>query len=112
MKTNKTRISFMYEGKKYTLEYTADSLKRLNKEGFDFANAEAQILSVPEDMFAGAFIANHNDVPQKKRIEIYHELCEASEDGSEIDKVVAAMMSEAMTELRSHKGNVKWTVEA
>lgn len=110
MKTQKTKIKFEYEGKKYTLEYTAASAKALEQRGFDFFNAEKRLLGASEDVFAGAFIANHDDVPMDKRLEIYHEFSEASEGGEGIDEAVISMLNEAILELRSHKGNVKWTV--
>lgn len=110
MKTAKTKIKFEYEGKKYTLEYTADSLKKLEKRGFDFFNAESRLIGAGEDLFAGAFIANHDDVPEAKRLEIYHEFTDAAESGEGLDEAIITMLNEAITEIRSHRGNVKWTI--
>lgn len=110
MRTNKTRIKFEYEGKKYTLEYTAASAKKFEERGFDFFNAENRLLGASEDVFAGTFIENHDDVPMGKRLEIYHEFAAEDEAGQNIDEAVMVMLNEAITELRSHRGNVKWAV--
>lgn len=109
-KQEKTRIKFDYNGKSYTLEFTADSLRRMQNSGFNFGDLESQAVTVGEELFAGAFIANHQSVPHRKRVEIYHELCEESADGDTITEILVAMVNEAFEEINQHKGNVKWEV--
>lgn len=109
-KNEKTRIKFNYEGVDYTLEFTADSLKKMQAKGFNFVDSEAQALTVPEDLFSGAFIANHNNVPEKRRQEIYHDLAEDNEDGEALLEILAEMVAEAMDEITYHSGNTKWEV--
>ena len=125
MKTKKTRIEFEYEDKSYVLEYTADSLRKMEARGFDINKSDEKMLTLAETLFCGAFIANHDDVKMAKRKEIYKELCaacenpEADETADEdeanitkgkIERVVMLMFKEACEELRSHKGNVKWRI--
>ena len=109
-KTEKTTVSFEYEGKPYKLEYTAASLKKLEDRGFDASLMESRTIQYPEEIFCGAFIANHDDVPYKKRMEIYHELSGTADGGEEIISVFTIMVAEAIAEIRSHRGNVKWKV--
>ena len=110
MKNTKTKISFEYEGTKYTLEYTAASLKQLERQGFSLGKIDENAVSANEELFAGAFLANHQYVPKRKRLEIYKELCESDENGDKLMEVINNMIAEALEELNSHKGNVKWTV--
>ena len=122
MAIKKTRIEFEYEGKKYTLEYTAASLRKMQERGFDVQKADTQLLTLAEDLFCGAFIANHDEVKTSVRREIYKELCDACENPEDadfeedstmrgkIERVVLDMFREACEELRSHKGNVKWRI--
>lgn len=110
MKQEKRRIKFDYNGKSYTLEFTADSLKRMQANGFNFGDIASQVVTVGEDLFAGAFIANHQSVPHRKRVEIYHELSEESAEGDKITETLVAMVNEAFEEINQHKGNVKWEV--
>lgn len=109
-KHEKTRIKFSYEGEDYTLEYTADSLKKMQKEGFNFAEAERYALSLAEDLFSGAFIANHNNVPKKRRQEIFHDLSLDGGGGEDLFDVLTTMVSEAVEEINYHSGNTKWEV--
>ena len=112
MKTERTKIKFEWEGKPITLEYTADSLRKMVKRGFDITKIDSELLLFGETLFCGAFIANHDDIKESMRREIYREISEASDDeeGEKIDDALAQMFSEAIDELQSHRGNVKWKV--
>ena len=112
MNTRKTKIEFEWDGEKYVLEYTADSLRTMVKRGFDITKVEAELLILAETLFVGSFIANHDDVEEPVRREIFKELCAMTEgDESEsIESVVVQMFTEAVNELGSHRGNVKWKV--
>jgi hypothetical protein len=108
MKTEKTKIEFDWNGKHIVLEYTADSLRKMEKRGFDVSEADKRLLSLGEDLFCGAFIENHDDIKEKERRELYKEISASDEDGNEIDAALAEMFSEAIEEIQSHRGNVKW----
>lgn len=111
MKTEKTKIQFEWEGKPITLEYTADSLRKMEERGFDITKVEKRLLTFGETLFCGAFIANHDDIEESVRREIFHEIGASAEECDEnIDDVLAKMFEEAINELQSHRGNLKWSV--
>lgn len=111
MKDTRTSISFEYEGKEYELCFTASSLKSMERQGFSFADIDKHAFTAPEELFCGAFIANHKNTPRKLRLEIYEALCGESENGDALTEILYMMISEAIDELNSHsKGNVKWTL--
>ena len=66
------QINFTYNGKDYTLEYTRESVKQMEREGF-VANdiITKPMLTLPK-LFAGAFKAHHRfDTKQKQIDEIF-----------------------------------------
>lgn len=66
------QLNFEHSGKEYTLEYTRDSVKQMEREGF-VANdiVTKPMLTLPK-LFAGAFKAHHKyDVKQKQIDEIF-----------------------------------------
>ena len=66
------QINFTYKGKDYTLEYTRESVKQMEREGF-VANdiLTKPMLTLPK-LFAGAFKAHHKyDTKQKQIDEIF-----------------------------------------
>lgn len=53
------QIEFEYNGKKYTLEYTRESVRQMEREGFDVNEVlKRPMLNLPI-FFAGAFKAHH-----------------------------------------------------
>ena len=66
------QLVFEYKNKEYTLEYTRESVKQMEREGFkgeDVANKP--MLTLPK-LFAGAFKAHHKfDTKQKQIDEIF-----------------------------------------
>ena len=65
-------IIFEYEDKEYTLEFTRESIKQMEREGFVLEDvARKPMLTLPV-FFAGAFKAHHKfDTKQKKIDEIF-----------------------------------------
>ena len=66
------KISFEYKGKEYTLEYTRESVKQMQREGFAASDLVNKPMIVLPQLFAGAFKAHHRfDVKQKDIEEIF-----------------------------------------
>lgn len=112
VKDNRTKIVFEYEGVEYTLVFSADSLLKMEKTyGIKFAKMEDRVLSIGEDLFIGAFIAEHPNVSIKKRKEIYRSLCETADGTSDsLNETLMEMLNEAIESIKP-KGNVTWKVE-
>lgn len=119
MKNERTKIEFDYNGKHYVLEYTADSLKRMERAGFDFSSIDKNIVTSTEDAFYGAFLAHHPNTPAKERKAIYQALSrhgendESEETNDGIAEALAQMLAEAFEEIASRgksSGNVSWKI--
>lgn len=110
MKTEKSIIEFEWDNKHIVLEYTADSLRKMEARGFDIGTMDKKLLTIGETLFCGAFIANHDDIKESKRKELYKEISEMSEgeDATGVEEALARMFEEALEELTSHRGNLKW----
>lgn len=65
------KISFTDDKIKYTLEFTRDSVKQMERNGFSISNVTSQIVTSYTELFAGAFLANHPDIEQEKIDSIY-----------------------------------------
>ena len=66
------QLNFEYKNKDYTLEYTRESVKQMEREGFVTSDiVDKPMLTLPK-LFAGAFKAHHKfDVKQKQIDEIF-----------------------------------------
>ena len=111
MKNRKTKLRIPYNDTEYVLEFTPDSLKQMERNGFNFTKMNDYILTSPEELFYGAFIANHKRVPQATRKEIWDSVCDQNENGDYLTDIIGEMISEAITELNTRLRNVAWSVE-
>ena len=111
-------ITFTADGKDYKLEVTPFTLKQMEKAGVNFAQLGDKILAV-ETLWKGLFIAHHNTVPDRKRMEIYNSLSqiadgeeqEYDENGEPVDALMTAVSEEyeeAIKSLKRGQGNVSW----
>lgn len=105
-----TKIEFEYKGKNYTLQYTADSLKKMEEQGVDFTALGKKILTAGETLFIGSFIANHPETPRSFAKEIYQEIKGEAEGGEALDDVLFEMFNEAIAEITQRSGNLGWKV--
>lgn len=103
----RTTLDFEYNSKDYSLAYTIDVVKRLDRSGLlaEIANGQRP-LTMTEDLFKAAFEANHSNISNRIREAIFSELEESSEDGSLLECLME-MINEVREEM-SPKGNAKW----
>jgi hypothetical protein len=105
----RTTLDFEYNGREYSLAFTVDVVKRLDRSGLLAAIAEGQRpLTMTEDLFKAAFEANHSMVSNTIRENIFKELKESTEDGSLLEALLE-MVREVQESLKP-KGNVQWRV--
>ena len=67
-------ITFEHKGTNYTLEYTRDAIKQLERGGFNLDNAASQPITSLLVLFKGAFIAHHPRTSQAVIDEIWDSL--------------------------------------
>lgn len=60
------KISFTDDKIRYTLEFTRDSVKQMEKNGFSINDVSSQIVTSYTELFKGAFLANHPDIEEAK----------------------------------------------
>lgn len=103
----RTTLDFEYNDKEYSLAYTVDVIKRLDRSGLLAEIVEGKRpVTMTEDLFKAAFEANHSSVSNRIRENIFLELKESSDDGSLLE-VLLDMINEAR-EAITPKGNVVW----
>ena len=69
-----SKIKINYEAKTYTLEYTREVVKIMEKQGFDMEKIESQPLTQITLLFRGAFIQNHREIAIKTVDDILEEI--------------------------------------
>ena len=104
-----TTISFTYEGRDYCLEYTKETIKDMEKQGFRAKEVlDAPMTMLPE-LFAAAFKAHHKYTNRKIIDEIFNKI----NDKHELVDTLSQMYSEPITALMDDGGDegngIAWT---
>lgn len=103
------RLTIEYKDKKYTLEFTRDSIRQMEADGFDINGAQDNKMPVSTIMglWEGAFICHHPDVSKETKEELFDSLG----DKEKLLEALTTMYSvpiESLTKEPKTK-NAKWT---
>ena len=103
------QIKFEYKGKEYCLEYTRETVKQMEREGFVASDVVAKpMLSLPK-LFAGAFKAHHRfDTQQKVIDEIFDSLTNKGALVEKLAEMYADPVESLMEDCGDEKNAIVW----
>ena len=90
------QINFEYNKKEYTLEYTRETVKQMEREGFVASDILTKPMLTLPKLFAGAFKAHHKYDTKQKQID---ELFELFKNKQALVEKLAEMYAEPMETL-------------
>lgn len=102
-----SKITFTYKKNEYTLEYSRQTIKMMESQGFVLDEVASKPANMLPQLFAGAFMKNHRGL---KRAYI-DEMLEQTKDKSGLWQVLAEMYAETLSSLigdNSDEGNATW----
>ena len=101
------QLTFTYNGKDYTLEFTRATVRMMEADGFVANDIESKPMTVLPDLFRGAFLAHHRFEKRPVIDEIYTHM---TNKPLLIEKL-AEMYNEPISSLLDEpaEGNVEWT---
>lgn len=104
-------INFEYDDTAYTLEYSKQAVKLMEKQGFSLEALAAKPATMLPILFSGAFIMHHKDLKAKKIDEIYNALADKADliyalSDLYMDTVNSVLEGESQGE---ESKKVKWT---
>ena len=105
------QINFDYNGKHYCLEYTRETVKMMEAAGYNPGEAGSKPLIETEQLWAGAFLANHRKVSNT----IVKALFDKMKDKEKLLETLRNMIAETYYSLlgsdddEDNEGNVEWT---
>lgn len=104
------QIDFDYNGKHYCLEYTRETVKMMEANGFNINDISDKPATRIEQLWAGAFLANNRKTSNTVIKELYDEM----EDKDGLLEALSTMYNNTLSYLLPDKdedqGKVKWTV--
>ena len=104
------QINLNYNGKDYCLEYTRDTVKQMEREGFVSSDIVTKPMSTLPKLFAGAFKAHHRFDTKQKQIDEIFELFKSKQALVEkLAEMYAEPMEALMNDDNIDEGNaIAW----
>ena len=102
------QINFDYNGKHYCLEYTRESVKMMEANGFSLQDFTDKPATRVEQLWAGAFMSNH----RKEKNAIVREIYSKMKDKETLIQKLIEMYNNTLNYLvpdEDDEGNVEWT---
>ena len=102
------QINFEHNGKEYCLEFTRESVRQMEREGFVASDIVTKPMNTLPKLFAGAFKAHHKFDAKQKVIEEIFDLIKNK--GALIEKL-AEMYNDPMEALMDDCGDEKNAIQ-
>jgi len=102
-------LTFTYKDNEYTLEFTKETVKMMEKRGFRANSFEDTPMTTLPDLFAGAFLAHHRYIKKDIVDEIYQHFTHKSELIGKLAEMYNEPLLGLMEEPEEDEGNIDWT---
>ena len=105
-----SKITLTHNDKEYTLEYSRQSVKTMEQQGFVLDEISSKPMTMIPMMFQGAFIKNHKGIKRSLMDEIYKDIHNRSELMEALMEMYADTLSSLMDDNTEDSGNVTWSL--
>lgn len=102
-----SKINLTYDNKEYTLEYSRQSVKTMEAQGFVLDELTTKPMTMIPLLFSGAFIKNHRGMKRALIDEIFDGISDKSNLMEALMELYAETLS-TLTEATADEGNVTW----
>jgi hypothetical protein len=102
-----SKINLTYDNKDYTLEYSRQSVKTMEAQGFVLDELTSKPMTMIPLLFSGAFIKNHRGMKRALIDEIFDGISDKSNLMEALMELYAETLS-TLTEATADEGNVTW----
>lgn len=103
------QLTFTYEGKDYTLEFTRRTVAEMEKKGFIASDITDKPMTTLPALFAGAFLAHHRFVKEDIINDIYSKLTKKEYLIGKLAEMYNEPILALVEEPEKAEGNLDWT---
>lgn len=103
------QLTFTYEGKDYTLEFTRRTVAEMEKKGFIASDITNKPMTTLPALFAGAFLAHHRFVKEDIINDIYSKLTKKEDLIGKLAEMYNEPILALVEEPEKAEGNLDWT---
>ena len=103
------QLTFTYDGKDYTLEFTRRTVAEMEKKGFIASDITDKPMTTLPALFAGAFLAHHRFVKEDIINDIYSKLTKKEDLIGKLAEMYNEPILTLVEEPEEAEGNLDWT---
>ena len=103
------QLTFTYDGKDYTLEFTRRTVAEMEKKGFIASDITDKPMTTLPALFAGAFVAHHRFVKEDIINDIYSKLTKKEDLIGKLAEMYNEPILALVEEPEKAEGNLDWT---
>lgn len=103
------QLTFTYDGKDYTLEFTRRTVAEMEKKGFIASDITEKPMTTLPALFAGAFLAHHRFVKGDVIDNIYSKLTKKEDLIGKLAEMYNEPILTLVEEPEEAEGNLDWT---
>lgn len=103
------QLTFTYDGKDYTLEFTRRTVAEIEKKGFIASDITDKPMTTLPALFAGAFLAHHRFVKEDIINDIYSKLTKKEDLIGKLAEMYNEPILALVEEPEKAEGNLDWT---
>lgn len=103
------QLTFTYDGKDYTLEFTRRTVSEMENKGFIASDITAKPMTTLPALFAGAFLAHHRFVKEDIINDIYSKLTKKEDLIGKLAEMYNEPILALVEEPEKAEGNLDWT---
>lgn len=103
------QLTFTYDGKDYTLEFTRRTVAEMEKKGFIASDITEKPMTTLPALFAGAFLAHHRFVKEDVINDIYSKLTKKEDLIGKLAEMYNEPILTLVEEPDEAEGNLDWT---
>lgn len=103
------QLTFTYDGKDYTLEFTRRTVAEMEKKGFIASDITDKPMTTLPALFAGAFLAHHRFVKEDIINDIYFKLTKKEDLIGKLAEMYNEPILALVEEPEKTEGNLDWT---
>lgn len=105
-----TKLTITYEGNKYTLAYSRESVRMIEQTGFDIGKIESMPASMIPQLFYGAFAMYHKGIKRKLVDEIWKAMTRKDELIVALVEMYGETIEDLLGDNEDNTKNATWEV--
>lgn len=103
------QITFEFNHKDYTLEFTRDTIRQMERRGFNLNEFSDKPATMLPALFSGAFLAHHRNEKQEVINKIFDSITEKDTLIGKLTEMYTEPIEAMLSEPAESEGNVNWT---